>query len=111
MHAGVVHQAAAAAAEMGRLDYTRVTEDTLVLCRRTDFPRALNVLARREPDHRRWRAALRGVAGAAGRALWGARRHWVGGALREVLSVVDLPWLKRELVLDVHAAGGADLAP
>lgn len=92
-------------------DYTRVSEDTAVLCRRADFPRAVNLLQRRAPDHRRWRQALRGVAGTAGRALDGMRRNWMGGALREVLAGVTAPWLQRELILDVHAAGGGDLAP
>jgi hypothetical protein len=86
-------------------DYTRVSEDTAILCRRQDFPRAMNVLQRRPPDHRRWRVGLRNVATSAGRVLQGSRRWWLGGAIRELVSEVPNPWLQRELAVDLFATG------
>ncbi|MBL8602789.1 MAG: hypothetical protein JNK72_12775 [Myxococcales bacterium] len=86
------------------MDYTRVSDDAAILCRRRDFPRAVNVLQRRSPDRRRWRQAFRTVAVTADRnALDPKRRGWVEGALREVVSGVRDKGLQGELVLDAAA--------
>lgn len=86
------------------LDYTRVSDDAAILCRRNDFPRAINVLQRRRPDHRRWRQAFQRVAVTSAHRLDGARRNWMTGAIRELVTNVPYPWLQRELAIDLHAA-------
>jgi hypothetical protein len=86
------------------LDYTRVSDDTAILCRRQDFPRAVNVLQRRAPDHRRWRYAFQRVAATSSHALVGARRAWMSAAFRDVVAAVAHPWLQRELAIDLSAA-------
>lgn len=98
--------------ESAALDYTRVTDDAAILCRRKDFPRAANVLQRRRPDHRRWRQAFRHVAVTADRGLDGARRSWMEAALREVVGAVPDRWLRGELVVDARALHATlDLGP
>jgi hypothetical protein len=82
------------------LDYTRVSDDAAILCRRKDFPRAVNVLQRRSPDRRRWRLAFRQVVYTGDRAVEGARRSWLEAAVREVVHGVGDRRLKGELVLD-----------
>ncbi len=84
-------------------DYTRVSDDAAILCRRRDFPRAVNVLQRRSPDRRRWRQAFRTVAVTADRALDGNRRQWIEGALREVVTAVGDRRLAHELCIDAVA--------
>lgn len=82
------------------VDYTRISDDASILSRRRDFPRAVNLLQRREPDRRRWRQAFRSVAVAGDQCLEGAKRRWFEGAVQElVLGVEDLT-LQRELALD-----------
>jgi hypothetical protein len=89
------------------LEYTRISEDAAILCRRHDFPRAMNVLQRRLPDHRRWRHALRGIAHHSVNALDGARLTWMSGAIRDLLfGSVDSPWLRNEIAVDLHAVAG-----
>lgn len=88
------------------VDYTRVSDDAAILCKRRDFPRAVNVLQRRAPDRRRWRAAFRTVSSAADKTLDGPRRNWFEAALREVVSGVGDRGLQGELALDVAAADG-----
>ncbi len=82
------------------VDYTRVSDDAAILCRRKDFPRAMNVLQRRDPDRRRWRQAFRAVAVAGDRGLDGMRRRWFEGAITELVTGVNDRTLKRELALD-----------
>jgi len=84
-------------------DYTRVSDDAAILCRRRDFPRAVNVLQRRSPDRRRWRQAFRTVAVTADRALEGNRRQWLESALREVVTGMDDRRLAHELCIDAAA--------
>jgi hypothetical protein len=101
---------------MPRLEYTRVSEDASILCRRQDFPRAVNVLQRRKPEHQRWRLAFRQIASSAARALDGSKRHWATAAVREIVSeVVEQPWLRCELALDLHTAapdfGAGEILP
>lgn len=90
------------------LDYTRVSDDAAILCKRQDFPRAFNVLQRRRPDHRRWRFAFQRVAGSSSRALVGPRRGWVVSAIGELLHGVSDTWLRRELALDLRACADQD---
>jgi hypothetical protein len=85
------------------VEYTRVSDDAAILCRRRDFPRAVNVLQRRAPDRRRWRQAFRTVAVSADKALEGNRRQWMEGALREVVTAMGDRRLAQELTLDVAA--------
>lgn len=87
------------------LEYTRVSDDAAILCRRKDFPRAMNVLQRREPDRRRWRLAFRTVAWSGERAVDGARRNWLEGALREVVGGVKDRRLRGELAIDAAELG------
>jgi hypothetical protein len=88
------------------LDYTRVSEASAILCMRDDFPRALNVLQRRTPDHRRWRIAFRGVTRRAVGSLEGARRHWMIDAVRDLVTQPTMhPWLRAELAVDLHGSG------
>ncbi len=87
------------------LEYTRVSDDAAILCRRKDFPRAMNVLQRREPDRRRWRLAFRTVAWSGERAVEGARRNWLEGALREVVGGVKDRRLRGELAIDAAELG------
>jgi hypothetical protein len=94
------------------LDFTRITDDAAILCRRRDFPRAVNVLQRRAPDRRRWRHAFRQVVSSGDHVLDGARRQWFEAALRELVVNVSDRRLAGELVID--AAAGAcrvDLGP
>ena len=84
------------------LDYTRVSDDTAILCRRRDFPRAVNILERRSPDHRRWRQAFQRVVVTADRLLEGPRRRWMEGALQEVVTFVPDRSLRTEIVLDAR---------
>ncbi len=86
------------------LDYTRVSDDASILCRRRDFPRAINVLQRRDADRRRWRQAFHTVVTTGDRALDGGRRSWFEGALREVVGFIPDRRLRGELVLDARAA-------
>ncbi len=88
------------------IDYTRVSDDAAILCKRRDFPRAVNVLQRRSPDRRRWRAAFRTVSFAGDKTLDGLRRHWFESALRELVTGVGDRGLQGELALDVAAADG-----
>ena len=81
-------------------EYTRVSDDAAILCRRKDFPRAVNVLQRRDPDRRRWRLAFRTVAWSGEQAVEGARRNWLEGALREVVQGVGDRRLRGELAID-----------
>lgn len=90
-------------------DYTRVSDDAAILCRRRDFPRAINILQRRDPDRRRWRMAFRTVAVTGDRALDGARRRWFEAAIHEVVTGLDDKRLRSELVLDA-ASCDASLA-
>ncbi len=85
-------------------DYTRVSDDASILCRRRDFPRAVNVLQRRDPDRRRWRLAFHTVMTTGGQMLDGGRRAWFEGALREVVGYVPDARLRGELVLDARAS-------
>ncbi|MBI5513251.1 MAG: hypothetical protein HY909_05745 [Deltaproteobacteria bacterium] len=85
-------------------DYTRVSDEAAILCRRKDFPRAVNVLQRRRSERRRWRHAFRLVTVLGDRALDGARRSWMEGALREVVAQVADTQLQRELVVEARAA-------
>lgn len=87
------------------LDYTRVSDDALILCRRKDFPRAVNVLQRRKPDRRRWRVAFRQVAYAGTQSLDGPRHHWLEGALREVVGGLNDRRLRGELAVDAAELG------
>jgi len=87
------------------LDYTRVSDDTAILCRRKDFPRAMNVLQRREPDRRRWRLAFRQVAWAGDHGVDGAKRSWLDAALREVIHGVGDRRLRGELAIDAAEMG------
>jgi hypothetical protein len=87
------------------LDYTRVSDDTAILCRRKDFPRAVNVLQRRMPDRRRWRLAFRQVAWAGDHGVEGARRAWLDAALREVVYGVADKRLRSELAIDAAELG------
>ena len=57
------------------VDYTRVSDDAAILCKRRDLPRAVNVLQRRESDRQRWRLAFRYVTVTADRTLSGSRRQ------------------------------------
>lgn len=94
------------------LDYTRITDDALILCRRRDFPRAVNVLQRRSPDTRRWRSAFRSVITAGDQGLDGARRQWFEAALRELVAHVPDRRLAGELAIDAAGAGThVDLGP
>lgn len=93
------------------LDYTRVSEDAAILCKRRDFPRAINVLQRRPADHRRWRQAFRCLAHSAGTVLEGARRNWIRAAIRELVADVPHSWLRGELAVDLRAAGAVFDAP
>lgn len=81
-------------------DYTRVSDDAAILCRRRDFPRAINVLQRRDPDRRRWRLAFKSVCVTGDRTLDGARRQWFVGALSELVHGIDDSRLQGELALD-----------
>jgi hypothetical protein len=88
------------------MDYTRVSEASAILCMREDFPRALNVLQRRMPDHRRWRLAFRGVTRRAVGSLGGARRQWMIDAVRDLVTQDAMhPWLRAELAVDLHGSG------
>lgn len=88
------------------IDYSRVSEASAILCRRHDFPRAMNVLQRRVPDHRRWRLAFRGLTRTAVSALDGARRTWMIDAVRDLVTQPELnPWLRSELAVDLHGSG------
>ncbi len=87
------------------LDYTRVSDDAAILCRRKDFPRAVNVLQRRDPDKRRWRLAFRTVAWSGDRGVDGARRQWLEAALREVVQGVNDRRLRGELAIDAAELG------
>jgi hypothetical protein len=87
------------------LDYTRVSDDTAILCRRKDFPRAMNVLQRRSPDRRRWRLAFRQVAWAGDHGVDGARRAWLDAALREVVHGLGDKRLRAELAVDAAELG------
>ncbi|MFO0605944.1 MAG: hypothetical protein U0324_22355 [Polyangiales bacterium] len=87
------------------LDYTRVSDDTAILCRRKDFPRAMNVLQRRAPDRRRWRLAFRQVAWAGDHGVEGAKRAWLDAALREVVHGVGDRRLRSELAIDAAELG------
>lgn len=92
------------------IEYTRVNEDASILCRRQDFPRALNILQRRAPDHRRWRAAFRGVAKNAVFALDGSRKQWMVEAVSDLVTQTHMhPWLRAELAVDLHGSGGFEL--
>lgn len=82
------------------IDYTRISDDAAILSRRRDFPRAVNLLQRRDPDRRRWRQAFRSVAVAGDQNLEGARRRWFEGAVQELVMGVDDRSLRRELALD-----------
>jgi hypothetical protein len=82
------------------VDYTRISDDAAILCRRRDFPRAVNVLQRRDPDRRRWRQAFRSLAVAGDRGLEGSRRRWFEGAIQELVLGVPDTTLRRELALD-----------
>lgn len=94
------------------LDYTRITDDASILCRRRDFPRAVNVLQRRAPDARRWRSAFRRVAASGDQSLDGARRQWFEAALRELVAHVSDRRLAGELAIDVAGAHAhLDLGP
>jgi len=91
-------------------EYTRVNEDASILCKRQDFPRALNILQRRMPDHRRWRAAFRGVARNAVHALDGARRQWMVEAVTDLVTQTTMhPWLRAELAVDLHGSSGFEI--
>lgn len=92
-------------------DYTRVSDDAAILCRRKDFPRAINVLQRRDPDRRRWRMAFRTVAVTADRALDGARRNWFEGAIREVVTGLEDKRLRSELVIDAATCDASLVFP
>ena len=81
-------------------DYTRISDDAAILCRRRDFPRAVNVLQRRAPDRRRWRQAFRSLAVAGDRGLEGTRRRWFEGAIQELVLGVPDGGLRTELALD-----------
>jgi hypothetical protein len=85
-------------------DYTRVSDEAAILCRRRDFPRAVNVLQRRAAERRRWRHAFRLVTVLGDRALDGSRRVWMEGALRDVVAQVRDLRLQRELVVEARAA-------
>lgn len=85
------------------MEYTRVSEDTAILLLRNDFPRAVNVLQRRAPDLRRWRTGFRCLASRSNQNLEGTRRRWVEGALSELLDAVDQPWIRNELVYELHS--------
>lgn len=99
-------------ADRNDLDYTRITDDASILCRRRDFPRAVNVLQRRAPDRRRWRHAFRHVVTAGDQVLDGARRQWFEAALRELVSHVPDRRLAGELVIDASALDArVDLGP
>lgn len=87
------------------LDYTRVSDDAAILCRRKDFPRAMNVLQRRAPDRRRWRMAFRTVALSGDVGAEGARRNWLGAAIREVVHGVNDRRLRAELAIDAAELG------
>lgn len=82
------------------VDYTRISDDAAILCRRRDFPRAVNILQRRDPDRRRWRQAFRSLAVAGDRGLEGTRRRWFEGAIQELVLGVTDGGLRRELALD-----------
>lgn len=86
------------------VDYTRVSDDAAILCKRRDLPRAVNVLQRRESDRQRWRLAFRYVTVTADRTLSGSRRTWVESALREVVTSVQDRLLRAELVVDAREA-------
>jgi hypothetical protein len=82
------------------IDYTRVSDDTAILCRRKDFPRAMNLIQRRDPDRRRWRLAFRHVAWSGETGVDGARRNWLQAALGEVVHGVRDKKLRGELAVD-----------
>lgn len=81
-------------------EYTRVSDDAAILCKRKDFPRAMNVLQRRDPDRRRWRLAFRTVAWSSDKGVEGARRNWIEAALKEVVQGVSDRRLRGELAID-----------
>ncbi len=89
------------------IDYTRVSDDAAILCRRKDFPRAVNVLQRRDPDRRRWRLAFRTVAWSGDQGVEGARRNWLEAALKEVVGGVQDRRLRGELAIDAAELGTA----
>jgi hypothetical protein len=89
-------------------DYTRISDDASILVQRMDFPRALNVLQRRAPDHRRWRWAFRRVTAGVSTRLDQSRKRWMQSGLDELVSAVDDRWLKRELAIDYRTALGVD---
>jgi hypothetical protein len=91
-------------------DYTRISDDAAILLRRQDFPRALNVLQRRNADGRRWRWAFRKVSQSAAFQLDGARQQWMRSGLEELVTAVRDRPLKRELALDFRVATGCDPA-
>ncbi len=94
------------------LDYTRITDDAGILCRRRDFPRAVNVLQRRAPDPRRWRSAFRKVAASGDQVLEGARRQWFEAAMRELVAHLPDRRLAGELAIDAAGVGAQfDLGP
>lgn len=91
-------------------DYTRVNEDAAILCKRQELPRAMNVLQRRQADHRRWRNAFRGVTRTAVASLDGARRTWMIDAVRDLVTQTAMhPWLRAELAVDLHGSSGFEL--
>ncbi len=89
------------------IEYTRVSDDAAILCRRKDFPRAVNVLQRRDPDRRRWRLAFRTVAWSGDQGVEGARRNWLEAALKEVVGGVQDRRLRGELAIDAAELGTA----
>ncbi len=89
-------------------DYTRVSDDANILVQRMDFPRALNILQRRAPDHRRWRWAFRRITSGVNVRLDQSRKRWMQGGLDELVSLVDDRWLQRELAIDYRTGLGVD---
>lgn len=89
-------------------DYTRVSDDAAILVQRMDFPRALNVLQRRAPDHRRWRWAFRRVTSGVNVRLDQSRKRWMQSGLDEIVSNVEDRWLQRELAIDYRTGLGVD---
>lgn len=83
----------------------RVLDEVVARSEQGDLPGAVDVVRRRRPDARRWRAAVTVVARRSLEVSYGFERRCAEEALREIVGRVDDRALRCETVLDVRMQG------